>query len=170
MHFFWLLWVGSGDTIKVETLSALGGEALRNHWIKHAQELDQEGRFAKYPHKQRAQILKKGFLGQWPPDRALAIARQQVKEGYAHRTAKFNDEMRDHFGLVGEDVREALMRILEEIPPDSYDPPAELEEPPGCPFLFRCKTLGAEVYFKLQVRGTAKKPQVLLWSCHPPIF
>jgi hypothetical protein len=122
----------------VETLSALGGEALRNHWIKNAQELDRQGRFAKYSQKQRAEILKKGFLGQWPPDRALAIAKQQVKEGYAHRTRKFNDEMRDAFGLVGEDVREALMRILDEVPPGSYDPPAELEEPPGCPFRFRC--------------------------------
>jgi len=162
--------VGSGDTIVVETVSALGGEALRNHWIKNAHELDRQGRFAKYSRKQRAEVLRKGFLGQRPPDRALAIARQKVEEGYAHRTPKFNDEMRDHFGLVGEEVREALMLILDEVPPESYDPPAELEEPPGCPFLFRCKTLGAEVYFKFQVTGTAKKPRVLFWSCHPPIY
>lgn len=151
-------------------MSVLGGEALRNHWIKHAQELDRKGRFAKYTRKQRAEVLRKGFLGQWPPDSALAIARQKVKEGYEHRMPRFIDQMRDCFELVGEDVRVALMSILDEVPPESYEPPAELEDPPGCPFLFRCKTLGAEVYLKFQVTGTTKKPQVLFWSCHPPIY
>lgn len=61
--------------------------------------------------------------------------------------------MRDHLGLVGEEVREALLDILEELPPESYEPPHELDEPPGHPFIFRSRKLRREIYFKFQVRA-----------------
>jgi hypothetical protein len=83
-------------------------------------------------------------------------------------TAKFVDNMRE-FGIVGEEVRRTVLRILEEVPPESYEPPKELEEPPGCPFIFGC-ALGREVFFKLQIVGTPRKPRVLFWSCHPPLY
>jgi hypothetical protein len=60
--------------------------------------------------------------------------------------------------------------MLDEVPPESYQPPGELEEPPGSPFIFHCRILGCEVYFKFQIAGTTKSPRVLFWSCHPPRF
>jgi hypothetical protein len=132
--------------------------------------LDRQGHFAKYPGAQRAEVLKKGFLGPLPPDRAIDCARDQAEKGFAVRTEKFNDEMRDHFGLVGEEVRGAVLKILDEIPPESYEPPRELDEPPGCPFIFGSRTLRREVYFKFQVKGTAQRPRVRLCACHPPLY
>jgi hypothetical protein len=161
--------MGSRDTIKDARMGTLGGEALRNQWIRNAERLNHQGHFARYPPRQREEVLRKGFLGPWPPNRAIVIAREQAEKGQAVRTPKFNDEMRNHFGLVGEEVREAVVKILGELPPESYEPPAELQEPCGCPFRFRSKTLGGEVYFKFQVRGT-RKPRVLFWSCHPPVY
>ena len=151
-------------------MSAGEEKRLRQQWIRRAAELDKRGRFAKYSAKQREEVLRKGYLGRWPPDRAIMIAKAEAEKGYAARKPKFNDDMRDHFDLVGEEVREAVLKLLEEVPPESYDPPAELEEPPGCPFVFWSKTLRREVYFKFQVAGTTKRPQVLFWSCHPPLY
>jgi hypothetical protein len=76
--------------------------------------------------------------------------------------------MREHFGTVGSEVRERLLGVLDEVPPESYEPPYELNEPPGCPFIFTSTVLGCEVFFKFQIAGTEKKPRVLFWSCHPP--
>lgn len=151
-------------------MSAGDGKSPREQWIRRAAELGRQGRFAKYSPKQREEILRKGYLGMWPPDRAIMIAKAEAEKGYAVRKAKFNDNMRDHFDLVGEEVRETVLKLLEEVPPESYDPPAELEEPPGYPFVFRSKTLQREVYFKFQVTGSMRKPQVLFWSCHPPLY
>jgi hypothetical protein len=77
--------------------------------------------------------------------------------------------MRD-FKVVGVEVREKTLSILDEVPPETYEPPHNLEEPPGSPFIFHSSILGCEVYFKFQIAGTAKSPQVLFWSCHPPNF
>jgi hypothetical protein len=127
-------------------------------------------RFATYSRKQRDEVLRKGFLGRYPPDQAIKIAREQEERGYAFRTSKFIDEMRRDFGLVGEEVREKLLKILAEIPPESYQPPRKLNDPPGCPFIFPSGVLGREVFFKFQIAGTNAKPQVLFWSCHPPLY
>ena len=72
--------------------------------------------------------------------------------------------------VVGEEVQQRTLSILEVLPPEAYEPPYELEEPPGSPFIFHCDVLGCEVYFKFQITGTAKSPRVLFWSCHPPRF
>jgi len=151
-------------------MSALTGRELRNCWIANAETLDQSGHFAKYSRKQRDEVLKKGFLGRYPPDQAIKIATEQEERGYAFRTSKFIDEMRGHFGLVGEEVREKLLQLLNEVPPESYEPPRKLNEPPGCPFIFPSGVLGCDVFFKLQIAGTIAKPQVLFWSCHPPLY
>jgi hypothetical protein len=98
------------------------------------------------------------------------MAKAATEKGYEVRKPKFNGEMREHFDRVGEEVRETLLKLLDEVPPESYDPPKELEEPPGYPFTFRSKTLRCEVYFKFQIAGTMKKPRVLFWSCHPPDY
>lgn len=83
---------------------------------------------------------------------------------------QFNDNMRDHFELVGDEVREALLKVLEEVPLDSYKPPRELKDPPGLPFEFTSRTLRSQLYFKFQIGGTPKKKQVAFWSCHPPVY
>ena len=150
-------------------MSAVSAADLRKRWIANAESLHRKGHFANYPPKQLAEVLKKGYLGRWPPDDAIGIAMHQAEQGYSHRMPQFNDNMRDH-GLVGEEVREKLLNILKEIPPESYKPPKELSDPPGYPFHFQCRTLRCEVYFKFQILGTTKKPQVLFWSCHPPVY
>ena len=106
----------------------------------------------------------------YPPDQAIEIAAQQAELGYAHPTSKFNDELREHFRLVGEEATDKLHRVLYEIPPESYKPPFELNDPPGCPFVFQSSILGCEIYFKFQILGATRKPKVLFWSCHPPLY
>lgn len=113
---------------------------------------------------------QKGLSRDVPPDEVILLARREVERGHAFRKAKFNDEIRDHFGLVGDEVRDALLTILDEVPPQSYTPPRELEDPPGCPFVFHCNYLRSDIYLKIQVAGDNKRPRVLLWSCHPPVY
>jgi hypothetical protein len=151
-------------------VSAPGFNSLRARWISRARELERRGHFDKYSSKQKAEVLRKGFLGTWPPDRAIEIALETMKKGFAVRTPKFNDELREHFGLVGPEAREAVLDILAELPPESYEPPVELAQPPGYPFIFECERLKKRVYFKFQVAGGPRKLQVLFWSCHPPLF
>ena len=151
-------------------MSALSGKDLRERWIANADRLDKRGHFANYSSKQRDEVLRKGYLGRYPPDQAIKMARLQAEQGHGHRTPKFNDEMREHFSLVGAEVGDKLLKILDETPPESYEPPFKLNEPPGCPFIFRSSVLGCEVFFKFQIVGTTKKPQVLFWSCHPPLY
>ena len=146
-----------------------GACRLRECWINAAAELDRAGHFTRYSTKQRDEVLRKGYLGPWSPDRSIAIAREQAEKGFAQRTPKFNDEARDNFGLVGEDLRKTILKILDELSPEYYAPPSTLEEPPGCPFRFRSRLLGSDVYFKFQVIGTMQRPQVLFWSLHPPL-
>ncbi|SPF31950.1 hypothetical protein SBA4_1060015 [Candidatus Sulfopaludibacter sp. SbA4] len=62
-----------------------------------------------------------------------------------------------------------MLDILGEVPPESYEPPRQLQEPPGCPFIFHCKRLGHQIYLKIQIQGGVKKPRILFWSCHPPM-
>jgi hypothetical protein len=151
-------------------MNVLTGKDLRNCWIANAQRLERRGHFANYSSEQRDEVLRKGFLGCYPPDQAIKLAREQAERGHTCRTEKFNDNMREYFGLVGDEIREKLLEILDEVPPERYEPPDELREPPGCPFIFQSKVLGQEIYFKFQISGTAKKPQVLFWSCHPPLY
>jgi hypothetical protein len=146
-----------------------GGKELRQCWIANAERLDRSGHFAKYSIKQRAEVLRKGYLGLWAPDQAIKIARKEADLGYAVRTPNFIDDMRD-FNVVGAEVRQKILSILDEVPPESYEPPCDLEEPPGSPFIFRSKLLRCGVYFKFQIAGTAQSPRVLFWSCHPPRF
>jgi hypothetical protein len=98
------------------------------------------------------------------------MARAQADQGHGYRTGKFNDDMREYFGLVGEEVRQKLIEILDEVPAECYRPPYQLEEPPGHPFILDSGVLGREIYFKFQVAGTTQKPRVLFWSCHPPRY
>src|SRR5215469_15038109 len=115
-------------------MSGLTGKDLRNCWIANAERLNRKGHFANYSSKQREEVLRKGFLGRYPPDQAIRLAREQAERGYGYRKEKFNDNMREYFGLVGDEVREKLLELLDEIPPECYEPPHELNEPPGCPF------------------------------------
>ena len=59
---------------------------LRDRWIAKAQMLDRSGHFEKYSRKQRHEVLKKGFLGLYPPDQAITIATEDVEQGYELRT------------------------------------------------------------------------------------
>jgi hypothetical protein len=151
-------------------MSALSGKDLRERWIANAESLDKRGHFATYSSKLRDEVLRKGFLGRYPPDQAIKMAMAQAEQGQGYRTPKFNDEMRAHFGLVGAEAGDKLLKVLDETPPESYEPPFELIDPPGCPFIFRSSVLGCEVFFTFQIIGTARKPRVVFWSCHPPLY
>jgi len=151
-------------------MSAISGKDLRQRWIANAESLDKRGHFASHSSKQHDEVLRKGFLGPYPPDQAIKMARAQAEQGQGYRTSKFNDEMRAHFGLAGAEVGDKLLKVLDETPPESYEPPFELDEPPGCPFIFRSSVLGCEVFLKFQVVGSARKPRVVFWSCHPSLY
>jgi len=150
-------------------MGALSAEELRKRWLDNAGLLDRKRHFANYSPKQLAEVLKKGYLGRWRPDEAIRIAREAAALGYAMRTPRFVDDMRNR-GFVGEEVQKKLLEVLEEVPPESYKPPGELRSPPGYPFHFYSKVLSCDLYFKFQIRGTTKKPKVLFWSCHPPVY
>jgi len=107
-------------------MSAPSPKELRECWIANAQRLDRLGHFARYSPKQRAEVLRKGHLGLWTPDHGIKIARRDVALGYALRTPRFVDNMRD-FKVVAGSPRKTLS-ILDEVPPESYEPPYELEE------------------------------------------
>jgi len=49
-------------------MSGLTGKALRDCWMANAKRLDKKGHFANYSSEQREQVLRKGFLGRYPPD------------------------------------------------------------------------------------------------------
>jgi hypothetical protein len=151
-------------------MSSFSEKSLRERWIANAGGLDRRGHFANYSSKQRDEILRKGFLGRYPPDQAITMARAEAERGQAYRTPKFNDEMRAHFGLVGAEVGDRLLKVLDEIPPESYAPPFELNQPPACPFIFPSSVLGCAIFFKFQIAGSAQKPRVVFWSCHPPLY
>jgi hypothetical protein len=150
-------------------MSVLSAEDLRKRWVATAAMLDRQGHFSNYSTRQRAEVLRKGYLGNWPPDAAIRMARELNDGGYAFRTPQFVDDLRS-LGSVGPEVGERLRAILDEAPPESYEPPYELRDPPGHPFIFECRTFGRMLYFKFQIAGTPKKPRVLFWSCHPPIY
>ena len=150
-------------------MSALSPKELRECWIANAQRLDQRETF-------RGDFTKatRGGLAEGMPSASgrpiggLRSLGRDVALGYALRTPKFVDNMRD-FKVVGVEVREKTLSILDELPPESYEPPYELEEPPGYPFVFHSNILGCVVYFKFQIEGSAKNSRVLFWSCHPPL-
>jgi hypothetical protein len=123
-------------------MSTLSGKGLRKCWIAKAERLDRLGHFAKYSAKQRAEVLRKGYLGLWAPDQAIEIARKETDLGYAVRTENYIDDMRD-FTVVGGEVREKTLSILDEAPAESYQPPGDLEEPPGLPSFSTARPLGA---------------------------
>jgi len=140
---------------------------LREGWIQQARELDGRGYFSAYSAKQRAEVLRKGYMGPVRPDEAIRIASASVSDGYSFTTAKIVDELRGQFHVVGVGaVREALLAVLAETPAAAYQPPRALEEPPGYPYIFQCSHLGCSIYFKFQIVGTAQRRQVLFWSCH----
>src|ERR1022692_1683583 len=124
-------------------MSALSGEDLRKCWIANAERLARLGHFAKYSPKQRAEVLRKGYLGPWAPDQGIGIARREAELGYAVWTQNYIDDMRD-FGMGGAKVREKPLPILAEVPQDSYAPPDAREDPPGSPFISPCGILGCE--------------------------
>jgi hypothetical protein len=136
-------------------MSGLSGKELRKCWIANAERLDRLGHFARHSPKQRADVLRKGYVGLWAPHDGIKIARREADLVYALRTPKF---------------REQTLSILDEVPPESYEPPYELKEPPGYSFIFQSNILRCEVYFKFQIEGTAKSARVLFWSCHPPLW
>ena len=108
----------------------------RRLWVTRAKQLDSKGHFAGYATKRRREVLKKGFLGEWPPDRAIVIASRHVELGYEWRTPKFVNEMRDHFGLVGDDIRYALLEIPGRGPSRVVRTPSRTRGPARVPFHF----------------------------------
>jgi hypothetical protein len=161
----------SYDTFKERGVSTADRGELRKQWIRRAAELDQKGHFREYSLRQRQEVLRKGFIGPLPPDLAIAAAKSEEAAGRALKMTTYIDKLRDQFDRVGVDeVRSTTAAILAELPPEAYEPPAKLEEPPGHPFRFRSTTLGCWIYFKFQVIGKPNKPQVLFWSCHVPEY
>src|SRR5437588_8566875 len=58
--------------------------------------------------------------------------------------------MRQYLGLAGAEVRETFLQVLDEIPPECYQPPNELNDPPGCPFIFLSGVLGRDFFSNLR--------------------
>jgi len=48
-------------------MSAVSTADLRKRWIANTESLHRKGYFANYTPKQLAEVLKKGYLGRWPP-------------------------------------------------------------------------------------------------------
>jgi len=74
-----------------------------------------------------------------------------VERGHGNWTAQFNDNVREYFSLVGDEVREKLLEILNEVPPETYDPPTRTQRTAGLPFHFSSRALGREIFFKFQI-------------------
>jgi hypothetical protein len=145
-------------------------DQLRVGWIAKAQELDRGGYFREYTAKQRADVLRRGYVGPVRPDEGIQIATGLVEAGYYYAEPKIVGELRGQFEIVGsEEIREVLLAVLRETPASTYEPPHALKDPPGYPFIFPCARLGCALYFKFQITGTAKKRQVVFCSCHVPI-
>lgn len=58
-------------------------EAVPTIWIEQAERLDREGYFSAYTDRQRDEVLRKGYIGQYSPDEGLALARQHANTGFA---------------------------------------------------------------------------------------
>lgn len=151
-------------------MSAPGFKDLGALWREKARRLHNENYFSEYPPARLAEVLRKGYVGLWRPDDALRIAIGQVERGHHYPNPAFIDDMRDRFGIVGTEVREALLRILDEIASSSYMPPRNLHDPPGYPFIFESRVAGGQIYFKIQIEGSLKRPRVRVCSCHPPLY
>lgn len=79
-------------------MGSLTGKDLRNCWIANAARLDRKRHFANYSSEQREEVMRKGFLGRYPPDQAIRAPRKHAERGRGYRKEKFNDEMREYFG------------------------------------------------------------------------
>src|ERR1039458_2942852 len=123
-------------------MSALSGEDLRKCWIANAERLARLGHFAKYSPKQRSEVLRKGHLGPWAPDQGIKIARKEAELGYAVWTRNYIDDMRN-FGVVGGEVREKTLSLLDEVPPESYESPATWKSRPDLPSFSTVVFVGA---------------------------
>ncbi|MGQ9633144.1 MAG: helix-turn-helix domain-containing protein [Bryobacteraceae bacterium] len=77
-------------------------------WTRKAQFLNGYNWFDRYPYKKRQEILRKGFLGRFPPDQAVGLAQDQVKKGIAVGTPLFN---RKHGLLTSENLKQARKRL-----------------------------------------------------------
>ena len=62
-------------------MSAVSAADLRKRWIANAESLHRKGHFANYTPKQLAEVLKKGYLGRWPPDDAIGISHAAGRAG-----------------------------------------------------------------------------------------
>jgi hypothetical protein len=113
-------------------MSTLSGKELRKCWIANAERLDRLGHFAKYSPKQRAEVLRKGYLGLWAPDQAIEIARKETDLGYAVRTPNFIDDMREFTVVGGKSARRRFpywMKCLR----SPISPPASWKSRPDLP-------------------------------------
>lgn len=139
-------------------------------WKAQAQKLDVQGHFNEYPARRREEVLRKGYVGKENPEEALRLARSKLEAGLAKHTAKVIDELRNHFDILGsESRREFLLERTKEAQPDDYEPPFDLDEPPGYPYIFESPGLARRVYLKFGIGVTGKKCRVAFISCHPPM-
>jgi hypothetical protein len=138
-------------------------------WKARAKVLDRQGYFREYDKRFYEEVISKGYLGRHDPEEALQIAKTAVEDGTARYHPKFVDELRDHFNLALFERRAFVLQRLAEIQPDSYEPPHQLEEPPGYPYIFHSRELRIDLYLKFQLHREVRRPHVLFWSCHPPV-
>lgn len=139
-------------------------------WKARAEELDRQNYFRKYEQRFYEEVISKGYLGRHDPEEALQIAERAVNDSTAHYHPNFVDQIRDHYNVSLLERRAFVLRRLAEIQPDDYEPPHDLERPPGYPYLFQSLELKTGIYLKFQLHLEEKKPHVLFWSCHPPVL
>lgn len=138
-------------------------------WKAQAEILDACGHFSKYPAERREEVLRKGYVGNENPETALRLAAEKLESGTAKYTSKVLRELEDHYQVLGtEDRRAFLMERTKEAQPDDYEPPHNLDEPPGYPYLFESPGLHSDVYLKFGIEIDGKKCRVAFISCHPP--
>jgi len=61
-----------------------------------------------------------------------------------------------HFKVVGVEVREKTLSILDEVPPESYEPPYELEEAARLSLYLSQQHPRMRGLLQFQIEGTAK--------------
>jgi hypothetical protein len=81
------------------------------------------------------------------------------------------DRMRLELGVEPFEAHDALEAAIQEIRPENYYPPGELQRPPGMPFFWWSDHFHRDMYFKftfMTERGGLREARFTIHSCHPP--
>jgi hypothetical protein len=114
----------------------------------------------------------RGHVGEYSPAEALQTARRLISPKGVER-GWFDIDPRvyyrlDELGIAPDELTSALLKIVHEISPGDYSPPAQPNREPGIPFIFHSPSLRRDVYFKFKLIGP--RPRLRLYSLHRPDY